>query len=420
MAIEKIVVGASAKAGKSWAKAAHKDKRWQVDWTADNKRSRKRFTSEAEALDFEVQRHQSLRTGTYVDPKLAQKMTVQKLYEQWLERVTTVGATGRKPASRKTVDNYRRAYLCYIEPRWGNAPVAQVRYETVAEWIGSLTNPEPLPRLTTESGKRVSVPHDSVKRKPGSQQAGARTRQLVASIFSRIMGHGVKLRVLSSNPCKDATGGTDYIPQVRPRREHTYLTMSQLVTLATSAEPYGLFIMLAGTCGLRWGEITALRVRDVTLGAQPTLDINKAYSEVGGVVQEGPTKGGDKRKVPIPARVAARLAAAIEGLPADRRIFLSPRGGVLRNSSFRQRYYQPAIQLAAAVDPYFPRPTFHNLRHTAVSLAISNGANVKVVQRIAGHASAVMTLDVYAGLFDADLHASASRLNAALTALGWE
>lgn len=71
-------------------------------------------------------------------------------------------------------------------------------------------------------------------------------------------------------------------------------------------------------------------------------------------------------------------------------------------------------------DPMLPHPTFHDLRHTAVSLAIRAGVNVKVVQRIAGHASATMTLDTYAGLFDDDLHDSADRLNRTLTGLGWQ
>ncbi|MDQ1531827.1 MAG: hypothetical protein QOE37_1932, partial [Microbacteriaceae bacterium] len=46
--------------------------------------------------------------------------------------------------------------------------------------------------------------------------------------------------------------------------------------------------------------------------------------------------------------------------------------------------------------------TIHDLRHTAASLAISAGANVKAVQRMLGHASAAMTLDTYADLFDDD------------------
>jgi integrase len=57
--------------------------------------------------------------------------------------------------------------------------------------------------------------------------------------------------------------------------------------------------------------------------------------------------------------------------------------------------------------------TPHELRHTAASLAVSSGANVKAVQRMLGHKSAAMTLDVYSGLFDDDLDALADRMDAA-------
>ncbi|MCS6556393.1 tyrosine-type recombinase/integrase [Curtobacterium flaccumfaciens] len=64
------------------------------------------------------------------------------------------------------------------------------------------------------------------------------------------------------------------------------------------------------------------------------------------------------------------------------------------------------------LDPMTP----HDLRHTAASLAISSGANVKAVQRMLGHASAAMTLDVYADLFDDDLTALADGLDDAARA----
>jgi integrase len=49
----------------------------------------------------------------------------------------------------------------------------------------------------------------------------------------------------------------------------------------------------------------------------------------------------------------------------------------------------------------------------AASLLVASGANVKAVQRMLGHASAAMTLDVYSGLFDDDLGALADRMDAA-------
>jgi integrase len=70
----------------------------------------------------------------------------------------------------------------------------------------------------------------------------------------------------------------------------------------------------------------------------------------------------------------------------------------LRNTNFRHRVFDQAAAAAG-----LPGLTPHEMRHTAASLAVAAGANVKAVQRMLGHASAAMTLDVYAGLFGDDL-----------------
>jgi integrase len=67
-------------------------------------------------------------------------------------------------------------------------------------------------------------------------------------------------------------------------------------------------------------------------------------------------------------------------------------------------------------DATMPRVTPHDLRHTAASLAISAGPNVKAVQRMLGHKSAAMTLDTYSDLFDDDLDAVGAALDQARTA----
>ena len=86
--------------------------------------------------------------------------------------------------------------------------------------------------------------------------------------------------------------------------------------------------------------------------------------------------------------------------------FTAVEGGVLRNRNARRAWFNRA---AAAIGE--PNLTPHELRHTAASLAVSAGANVKAVQRMLGHASAAMTLDRYADLFDDDLDAVAERLD---------
>jgi integrase len=88
----------------------------------------------------------------------------------------------------------------------------------------------------------------------------------------------------------------------------------------------------------------------------------------------------------------------------------SPEGGVLRSGNFRRRIFDAAVA-AAELEDLSP----HDLRHTAASLPVASGANVKTVQRMLGHASAAMTLDVYSVLsvFDDDLGALADRMDAA-------
>ena len=109
----------------------------------------------------------------------------------------------------------------------------------------------------------------------------------------------------------------------------------------------------------------------------------------------------------MPAFVAAMLPDVVEGRPTYAPLFTGPGGGLLRGNNFRRRSFDRA---AASVG--LPGLTPHELRHTAASLAVSAGANVKAVQRMLGHASAAMTLDVYAGLFGDDLDAVADRLDA--------
>jgi site-specific recombinase XerC len=78
----------------------------------------------------------------------------------------------------------------------------------------------------------------------------------------------------------------------------------------------------------------------------------------------------------------------------------------------RPRFFDPAAEKAG-----LPGVTPHELRHTAASLAVAAGANVKAVQQMLGHASAAMTLDGYAGLFADDLDAVADQLDRAFTKL---
>jgi hypothetical protein len=157
--------------------------------------------------------------------------------------------------------------------------------------------------------------------------------------------------------------------------------------------------------GLRWGEAVALRVRDVDL-ARRRLDVRRAFVDLGGQLVEGKPKTHQSRTVPLPEALCDELHALVADLDRDALVFTAPEGGPLRAGNFRQRVWTSAVR-AAGLDLF----TIHGLRHTAASLYISACTPPKVVQRILGHASVVMTMDLYGHLYPDEMDTLAARLN---------
>ncbi|WP_228515487.1 site-specific integrase [Agreia pratensis] len=181
---------------------------------------------------------------------------------------------------------------------------------------------------------------------------------------------------------------------------------------ASIANKDSLIRLLAYT-GLRWGEAIGIRVGKVDF-LRRRVQIDENAVRVGGRIVTGTPKTHERRSVPFPTFLADSLSADSLGKSRDDLIFGS--GEIhLQTPSSRDGWYEKAIRSAQAIDPDFPRVTIHDLRHTAASLAISSGANVKAVQRMLGHKSAAMTLDTYADLFDDDLDAVATALGDART-----
>jgi integrase len=74
-----------------------------------------------------------------------------------------------------------------------------------------------------------------------------------------------------------------------------------------------------------------------------------------------------------------------------RLVFSSIEGGPLRRNNFYTRHFKPALRGAGPDEMV----RFHDRRHSAASIAIAMGANVKQVQQMLGHTSATVTLDTY-------------------------
>jgi integrase len=138
----------------------------------------------------------------------------------------------------------------------------------------------------------------------------------------------------------------------------------------------------------------------------PRIDVAEAMPERS--LELDTPKNHKRRTVPIPGFVVDELQKYIQGKRPDDLVFTNSAGRMLDNTNFRRNIWNPAAR-SIGLDGFTP----HDLRHTTASLAVSAGANVKALQRLLGHASASMTLDVYSALFDSDLDAVAERLGKA-------
>ena len=136
----------------------------------------------------------------------------------------------------------------------------------------------------------------------------------------------------------------------------------------------------------------------------------EAVAEVSGELIVGTPKSHQERVVPVPRFVTELLVDQLSDAEANDLAFTSPRGRMLRVGNFRRSYFDRAAR-QVGLEGLVP----HELRHTAASLAIGAGANVKAVQMMLGHASATLTLDRYGHLFSDELDNVAERLDRAMT-----
>ncbi|MGT2425844.1 tyrosine-type recombinase/integrase [Amnibacterium kyonggiense] len=222
--------------------------------------------------------------------------------------------------------------------------------------------------------------------------------------LSGVMKFAIRDGRLARNPCDDIR-----LPRLVKRRRG-YLSHEQVAALVAELGANGDVALFLAYTGLRWGEMAALRVDRLDL-ARRRIEAAEAVSEPRGQLIWGTPKTHERRSVPFPALLLEPLRLRCVGKGKDDFVFTGRDGGVLRGTNFRPRHFEPAITRLRALDTEFPAITMHDLRHTAASLAISAVANVKAVQRMLGHASAAMTLDVYADLFDDDLDSVAEALD---------
>jgi integrase len=204
-------------------------------------------------------------------------------------------------------------------------------------------------------------------------------------LLALILGNAVQAGYLPSSPCVIKGAGVERAPEMR------VATVEQVAKLAAAVPPrHRALVLVAAYGGLRWGELTGLRVNRVDL-LHGSIRVVEQVAEVDGAFTPGPPKSqAGVRTITLPAVAVSALAEHLgtwaEPGP-DGLVFPASEGGYLRRSNFRRRVWVPATVKAGVKGL-----RFHDLRHTAATLAAATGATTRELMERIGHSSPAAAL----------------------------
>ena len=248
-----------------------------------------------------------------------------------------------------------------------------------------------------------------------------------------------KTHVLLKSVCRSAVRSDDIPnnpfdrvdpPKRRPKPINS-LTLDGLSTLnaklsGLEGDPVAIAARLALLTGMRQGEICALRWVDVDLSDR-SLRVEHALSrDKGSYKLTDPKTAKSRRTIPFGETLATVLQdrkakmkhdAKDAGSCWDDRTFVL--GSIERgwmNPSYLGRQWTSFVRFNKVRGTQGEYLRFHDLRHTFATLAIARGVDVKTVSVILGHASAAMTLDIYADALEDSKRAGMELMDLVLSA----
>lgn len=346
--------------------------RWRARYVDDvSKEVTKRFRTKVAAqqwLDGVTSDHV---TGVYIDP-VRHATLFSVVAEAWIGT-----KSGLEP---KTIAGYRSLLDTLVLPTWKDKQLRDITHEGIQDWITAMG----------KGGHRFTDKGLSASRIIQANQ-----------VMDQVLRYAIRSKRLAINPADDV----ELPRKVEP--EKRFLTHEQLQALAAESDRFEVLVLVLGYCGLRIGEATALQAHQVDVKASRINVARSATYVTGKGILEGATKNHERRSVPVAKIVMKKLKKRVKDLEPTALVFPGRDGGYLPIGELRW-VFDPA-----AKDAGVKGLTPHELRHTAASLAIAAGANIKVVQRMLGHKTATLTFDRYGHLYGDDLDAVATALDKA-------
>jgi integrase len=327
----------------------------------------------------------AIEAGTYLEPD---KTTLAEYLDRWLDNI-------KANVSPRTHERYSEIAKKNLVPLIGGA---------------SLTKLKPV-QISAAYAKALDV-----GRRDGNGGLSPRTVHHMHRVLKQALSQAVKWQFLIRNPV-DAVDP----PKVERHRMNTY-DMAQTAALLDAVRGTRLFVpaMLAVLCGLRRGEIAALRWRSIDL-ANAQLSVVESAEQMNGSVRLKETKSGRARTVALSATVVEELKAhrlqQVQGM-FKLGVRLTDDGFVaaLEDGSPMQPTFLTHEWVKVIKGTTLPRIRFHDLRHAHATHMLASGIHPKVASERLGHSKVGITLDLYSHVMPGMQEDAAAKMDAALKA----
>jgi integrase len=205
-------------------------------------------------------------------------------------------------------------------------------------------------------------------------RAATSQRRHLKSLLSPMCTYARRRGLIIGSPTVDVNS-----PRVEDK-EMRFLSIPELRRLSAAfPERYQNLILFTGIMGPRWGEVWKMTPGDVS-GAEVLIRGTKSKSSL--------------RRVIMPAFVQKVVVAQMEQWATPGCLWANEQGVMPNASWWRKSVWKPSLKRSGLA-----HLRFHDLRHTAVALAIEAGGNPLLVQKRMGHGSINVTLGLYGHLF---------------------
>lgn len=372
------------------------DQVWIFRWyetQADGKRVRRKkqignlghFKNKATAEKAAASFRLAINSGK--KGSLSRTVTMKQLIQHFRQKeLADHGEDGRAWSTRHRYESYLKGW---IEPRWGNERIDEIRAPMVEEWMRTL-------RCKPPKRTRALVNAIGADRKRLAPATKAKIRNLMSVLYN----HAIRWGFVDQNPISGPNRGSGVRQGSKREKIPDVLEISEMQAILAELQlRERVLLFLDMVTGLRRGELAGIKWQDIDF---EKLEIYVQRSVVDQVVGRCKTEASQK-SMPLDEFTAEDLRAWYLETP-----YRNPQDWVFASNSSRagkkrgkqplwlstiMRYHiQPVIQKLGITK----RVGWHTFRRTYSTLLHANGEDVKVVQELLRHGSVKVTMDIYA------------------------